>query len=248
MASWNTEATTHARDASIMRTHALPLWATWQIESEAFRRQLVPAVVDRYRALVAVAGGTGLRWGEAIGPCDDAVDLDRGHLQVIRTVIEVSGYTSFKPYPKSTAGRRTIPLPSWLVSILRDHMTTFEPGEGEKFQAAWSTEDGRPHRELFATRLPRSRRSPGSRQAAPVPRPPPLLRHLARRRRRPAEHGPADHGTRAVLDNAGPLHAENRQQRPHPPGPQRRPRTGRRHRRGSRSALSECSGIAPDSP
>jgi integrase len=258
MASWNTEATTHARDASIMRTHVLPQWATWQlakidhlsvqtwiselgrrlspatvaecrrltsavlrsavrnrliafnpsedvriprrrrrdtddqvIEPAAFRRQLVPAVVERYRALVAVAGGTGLRWGEAIGLCDDAVDLDRGHLQVIRTVIEVSGHTSFKPYPKSTAGRRTIPLPSWLVTMLRDHMATFELGEGgllfpnevggaprrtifrsrhwrpalvragllgsvvekdDKFQATWSTADGRPHRELFPTR------------------------------------------------------------------------------------------------
>ena len=100
------------------------------IEREVFRRQLVPAVVDRYRGLVAVAGGAGLRWGEAIGLRDDAVDLDRGHLQVIRTVIEVSGHTSFKPYPKSTAGRRMIPLPSWLVSILRDHMATFELGEG----------------------------------------------------------------------------------------------------------------------
>jgi integrase len=161
------------------------------IEPAAFRRQLIPAVVERYRALVAVAGGTGLRWGEAIGLCDDAVDLDRGHLQVIRTVIEVSGHTSFKPYPKSTAGRRTIPLPSWLVSTLRDHMATFELGEGgllfpkevggaprrtifrsrhwrpalvragllgsvvekdDKFQATWSTADGRPHRELFPTR------------------------------------------------------------------------------------------------
>lgn len=63
------------------------------IEPAAFRRQLVPAVVERYRALVAVAGGTGLRWGEAIGLCDDTVDLDRGHLQIIRTVIERSSTT-----------------------------------------------------------------------------------------------------------------------------------------------------------
>jgi integrase len=258
MASWNTEATTHARDASIMRTHVLPQWETWQlakidhlsvqtwisdlgrrlspatvaecrrltsavlrsavrnrliafnpsedvriprrrrrdtddqvIERGAFRHQLVPAVVERYRGLVAVAGGAGLRWGEAIGLCDDAVDLDRGHLQVIRTVIEVSGHTAFKPYPKSTASRRTIPLPTWLVTILREHMAAFELGEGgllfpnevggaprrtifrsrhwrpalvragllgsvaekgDHFQASWSTDDGRPHRELFATR------------------------------------------------------------------------------------------------
>ena len=31
MASWNTEATRHAHDGSIMRTHVLPQWATWQL-------------------------------------------------------------------------------------------------------------------------------------------------------------------------------------------------------------------------
>lgn len=31
----------------------------------------------------------------------------RGTLRVIRTVIELAGHTSFKPYPKSTAGRRS---------------------------------------------------------------------------------------------------------------------------------------------
>ena len=33
-----------------------------------------------------------------------------------------------------------------------------------------------------------------------------LLRHLARRRRRATQHGPAGHGTRTGIDNAGPLH------------------------------------------
>ena len=37
-----------------------------------------------------VAGGAGLRWGEAAGLRADAVDLD-GHGAVIRTVVEVAG-------------------------------------------------------------------------------------------------------------------------------------------------------------
>ena len=45
--------------------------------------------------------------GEAVGLCRDAVDLDRVRLSVIRTVIEVDGNTSMKPFPKSSAGRRT---------------------------------------------------------------------------------------------------------------------------------------------
>jgi len=31
------------------------------------RLKLLPAVPERYRALVALAGGAGLRWGELIG-------------------------------------------------------------------------------------------------------------------------------------------------------------------------------------
>jgi integrase len=198
MASWNNEATTHARDAAIMRTHVLRQWETWQltkidhmavqtwitelsrrrspatvaecrrltsavlrsavrnrliafnpcedvkvakrrrrdtddqvIHRNTLRSELLPAVPARYRALVAVAAGCGLRWGEASGLCADAVDLDAGHLRVIRTVIEVSGHTSFKPFPKSTAGRRTVPLPGWLVAILRSHLDTYPLGESD---------------------------------------------------------------------------------------------------------------------
>jgi integrase len=62
--------------------------------------------------------------GEAAGLCLDAIDLPNRRLRVIRTVIEVSGHTAFKPYPKSAAGRRTIPLPSWLMEIISHHLAT----------------------------------------------------------------------------------------------------------------------------
>jgi integrase len=57
-----------------------------------------------------------------------AVDLDRARLSVIRTVVEVNGNTSMKPFPKSSAGRRTIPLPAWVVTLLRDHLDAYPPG------------------------------------------------------------------------------------------------------------------------
>ncbi len=82
------------------------------------------------------------------------------------------------------------------------------------------------------------RRTTPVRRAA-VPRPAPLVRHLARRRRRPAEHGAAGPGPRAVLDDAGPLHPADRQQRAHPPGPRRRGRSGRR-RSVRRSGMSDA--------
>jgi hypothetical protein len=134
MASWNTEATTKARDASVMRVHVLKQWEFWPLAKidhlaiqtwisglgerlapatvaecrrltgavlrsavrnrliaynpcedirvpkrrkqdtdeqvvapDVFRQKLLPVVPDRYRGLVAVAGGAGLRWGEAAG-------------------------------------------------------------------------------------------------------------------------------------------------------------------------------------
>lgn len=197
MSGRNTEATTAARDASVMRTHVLPQWGSWPLSKidnaavqawvtelgkqrspdvvakcyqltaavlrsavsnrllafnpcedirlpprrrhdsderiitrEELINVLLPIVPDRYRAIVATAGGAGLRWGEAAGLCDDALDLDQRRLRVIRTVIEVSGQTSFKPFPKSAAGRRTVPLPPWLVEIIRKHRNTYPPGEG----------------------------------------------------------------------------------------------------------------------
>jgi len=189
MESWNTEVTSTARDHSVMRTHVLPQWGSWQlakidhlavqtwisalgerrsphtvtrchmltsavlrsavrnrlipanpaegvrlprirrrdtddrvISRREFRTALLPALPARHRGIVATAAGTGLRWGEVAGLRRDALDLDSGSLSVLRTVIEVSGNTSFKAFPKSAAGRRTVPLPAWLVTIVGEHL------------------------------------------------------------------------------------------------------------------------------
>lgn len=68
--------------------------------------KLLPAVPDRYRPLVALAAGTGLRWGECAGLRWDAIDLAAGVVLVLRVAEEVSGHVSLEPYPKSKAGRR----------------------------------------------------------------------------------------------------------------------------------------------
>jgi integrase len=218
MDTWNTEITTAARDASIMRNHVLPHWGTWplskidhmavqawvtelcekysratvvechrlasgvlksavrnrlipfnpadevripkkrkrdtdeRIISRAdLRTRLLPGVPDFYRGVVATAAGAGLRWGEVAGLCTDALDLDNGTLSVIRTVVEVSGHTSFKPFPKSSAGRRTIPLPPWLIEIIRAHVGQWPPlDQGLVF----SNTVGKPlRRTLFRSRV-----------------------------------------------------------------------------------------------
>ncbi|MEH1013702.1 site-specific integrase [Micromonospora sp. CPCC 206060] len=104
------------------------------ITREAFASNLLPEIPERYRALVALAGGTGLRWGECIGLTWDAIDLDAGTVRVSRVAIEVAGNVTFKPYPKSRAGRRVVPLPPFVVRLLRKHANAVPPGPaGEVF-------------------------------------------------------------------------------------------------------------------
>lgn len=92
--------------------------------------QLLPAVPDRYRALVGLAGGTGLRWGECAGLRWDALDLATRTLRVVRVAVEVSGHVTDKPYPKSRAGRRVVPLPGFVVELLTEHKDRYQPGAG----------------------------------------------------------------------------------------------------------------------
>jgi integrase len=237
------------------------------VDRDTVRRRLLPAVPDRYRALVATAAGTGMRWGELAGLCDDALDTRRHTIRVVRTVVEVSGNTSFKPYPKSAAGRRTIPIPAWLRPTLAEHLDHYPLGANglifgnqvgkplrrtlfrhrvwrpalvragllghlthpapDRFLASWTDTTGKaaqrtvPHR----TRRGHPHRHP-RRRWAPLPRPPPQLRHLARRRRRPDQHGAEGHGPRTVLHHPRPLHPPHRRPRPHPASPRRTPQRG----------------------
>jgi integrase len=121
------------------------------LERAVFQSRLLPVIPERHRGIVGVAGGCGLRWGEAAGLCADALDLDGRSLRVIRTVIEVGGHTSFKPYPKSTAGRRTVPVPSWLVDILRVHLDRYPLGEADLIFA--NEVGGALRRTLFRSRI-----------------------------------------------------------------------------------------------
>uniref|UniRef100_UPI0013D67897 tyrosine-type recombinase/integrase n=1 Tax=Candidatus Frankia nodulisporulans TaxID=2060052 RepID=UPI0013D67897 len=90
--------------------------------------KILPALPERYRALVLMAGYAGLRWGECAGLRWARVDLEGGRLSVVETVVEVSGRLEVKPYPKSEAGRRTVPLPALLVARLRRHADLIPAG------------------------------------------------------------------------------------------------------------------------
>jgi integrase len=113
--------------------------------------RLLPAVPDRYRALVGLAGGTGLRWGECVGLRWDCVDLDAKTVRVIRVAVEVAGTVATKAYPKSRAGRRTVPLPDLETELLKLHRELVKPGPaGEVFT---KTASGPVRRTLFRARV-----------------------------------------------------------------------------------------------
>ncbi|PZF86549.1 tyrosine-type recombinase/integrase [Micromonospora deserti] len=113
--------------------------------------RLLPAVPDRYRALVALAGGTGLRWGESTGLRWESLDLTAKTVEVVRVAVEVAGAVTIKPYPKSRAGRRTVPVPDFAVDLLTAHREAFPAGaRGEVFT---NSSAGPLRRTLFRARV-----------------------------------------------------------------------------------------------
>ncbi|MGF1661102.1 MAG: tyrosine-type recombinase/integrase [Kineosporiaceae bacterium] len=100
-------------DASPMRT----------ISRADLHGRLLPAVPGPFRALVGLAGGAGLRWGECVGLGWEAVDFDRCTVHVRRVVVETAGRCELRAYPKSRAGARRLPLPEFAVDLLLTHQS-----------------------------------------------------------------------------------------------------------------------------
>jgi integrase len=85
---------------------------------DEFAQKLLPAVAPGHRAIVCLAAGCGLRWGEAAGLDWAAIDLAGAELHVRQVAVELSGRLMLRPYPKSRAGRRTVPMPAFVVDAL----------------------------------------------------------------------------------------------------------------------------------
>jgi integrase len=82
---------------------------------------LAEAVPGRYRALVLVAGYSGLRWGELVGLRRRRVDLAGDRIHVVEQVAEVAGKFIISP-PKTAAGQRVVVLPAVAVAALAEHL------------------------------------------------------------------------------------------------------------------------------
>jgi integrase len=93
--------------------------ATEQVEA------LIAAIPERYRALVILAAGTGLRQGEAFGVEVEAVDFLRRTLEVRQQLVTMPGQAPYLAPPKTPASYRTIPLPQVVVDALAAHLAAF---------------------------------------------------------------------------------------------------------------------------
>lgn len=83
---------------------------------------LVEAMPARYRAMVVLAAGTGLRQGEAFGLTLDRVDFLRRQLKVDRQIVLLPGSGPVLASPKTMASYRTIPLPAVVLDALAAHL------------------------------------------------------------------------------------------------------------------------------
>lgn len=116
------------------------------IEIPVLQRQLLPAVPVRYRALVATPAGAGLRWGECAGLAWGNVDLEREELRVTQVAEErAAGSIIVRPYPKTRAGVRTVPMAPFLVDQLRALREAL-PDDPDPRALVFGTRNGTPQR------------------------------------------------------------------------------------------------------
>lgn len=106
-------------------------------------RLLETEIADRYRALIILAAGTGIRQGEAFGLTVDRVDFLRRTLTVDRQLVTMPKRAPYLAPPKTKASSRVIPLPQVVVDVLAAHLASYPAGPGG---FVFTTEDGQPIR------------------------------------------------------------------------------------------------------
>ena len=112
---------------------------------------LAAVVPDRYRALVVLAAGSGLRQGECFGLSVDRVDFLRRTLTVDRQLVLVAGREPFLAPPKTPASCRSVPLPQVVVDALAEHLARF-PAAADGY--VFTGMEGRPlRRTAFSARV-----------------------------------------------------------------------------------------------
>src|SRR5205085_6963041 len=82
-----------------------------------------------FRAAILLAGYAGLRASEIGGLRASDVNFLRNRLTVQQMVRTVNGAPELVKHLKTTAGRRSLGIPSFLTEELSEHVRLFPPGE-----------------------------------------------------------------------------------------------------------------------
>lgn len=108
----------------------------WRPERVLAVRSALP---ERYRAVVDLAGGCGMRQGEVFGLAIDDVDFVGGVVHVVRQVKLIAGRQVFA-LPKG-GKTRTVPLPASVARALEAHIAQYSP---VAVPLPWRAVDGSP--------------------------------------------------------------------------------------------------------
>ncbi|MET9121632.1 site-specific integrase [Streptomyces sp. NPDC004528] len=110
--------------------------APWARERVLAVRSELP---DRYRVMVDLAGGCGMRQGEVFGLAVEDVDFVEGVVHIVRQVKLIAGRQVFA-LPKGGKAR-TVPLPESVARVLEAHIEQYPPAA---VTLSWRTIDGPP--------------------------------------------------------------------------------------------------------
>jgi integrase len=86
--------------------------------------KIAESLPDRYRPMVWVGGVLGLRWSEVIGLKVGSLDLESGTLTVAESITRGFGGQLVTGPPKSSAGNRTVTLPTTMADLLAEHLSS----------------------------------------------------------------------------------------------------------------------------
>lgn len=92
---------------------------------------LAETIAPRYRAMIYVGAGCGLRIGEVCGLEVEHIDFLRREITVVQQLTVTTGRSPFLAPPKTKTSRRTVELPKVTADALARHMAEFPPVELE---------------------------------------------------------------------------------------------------------------------
>jgi integrase len=136
------------RDISVSPCHGIKLPGVDQSEIKVLPVETVAALTDampeRYRSLIVLGAGSGVRIAEALAVTADRIDWPRQTLKVDRQLLRVSADTPvFGPVKDKKNRPRTIPLSDEVMAALVEHVRIFGTGPED---LVFTGDDGGPVR------------------------------------------------------------------------------------------------------